>query len=590
MKSLSLVTLRLAVLIAVLSWSFVDVATACNSCLTTCTLCKKDTTCGVCNLAVESQSSSAQTTGYVLLNSKWNLGPNNATFIDPNNPPATPGSVTWSPLPNGVSGNVSGYDGHPDNSTDIEFLITGAVDGLEYQLFNEALDVWASHASIYNLGQVADSGAAVGASEVQGGHIGDIRVGGFTFDGPGGGLAHALQPAVEWMGTTFGGDVHFDIGENWTNGGGGGTDFKTVAIHELGHSLGLGHSNATFSVMAPFYAGIQHNLYRDDIVGIQALYGTDYAANASFNSGSDTNTLNIDFGSFTLGDPAAPISFDISNLQQVGSTATLSSSNVVGSGSTVALTTDYSSFSYLVAGTTSNSFDAMIDTTVPGVHAATYEFNFTDVTGANQTITLNLTGEVSNVDDPNRPDMVYNVATGEVIIDQRDVSTLNSYNFDSAGQFIPGNHTPFLLGGIPNSTVNNISDVSTIPSSAPTSIGAILPSGLSLGDLANLLDTRTATTMFGQPTVDFDIDFVCGGGDADCDGYVSNLEDIQQAFTNFTGPGTTTSNFSLLRADGDVQGDLLGIGDDDVDNLDIQAMFTNFNAAGCSRRRDRWFR
>ncbi len=77
----------------------------------------------------------------------------------------------------------------------------------------------------------------------------------------------------------------------------------------------------------------------------------------------------------------------------------------------------------------------------------------------------------------------------------------------------------------------------------------------------------------------------CAIGDADCDGYVSNLEDIQAAFTNFTGPGTTNWTTPKTRAQGDVHDEVLGATtnpaghDQDVDNQDIQAMFTNFNPA-----------
>ncbi len=84
---------------------------------------------------------------------------------------------------------------------------------------------------------------------------------------------------------------------------------------------------------------------------------------------------------------------------------------------------------------------------------------------------------------------------------------------------------------------------------------------------------------------DFTIASTCAIGDADCDGYVSNLEDIQAAFTNFTGPGTTNWTTPKTRIQGDVHGDGTGATtnldphDEDVDNLDIQAMFTNFNPA-----------
>ena len=46
--------------------------------------------------------------------------------------------------------------------------------------------------------------------------------------------------------------------------------------HELGHSLGLSHSDVSAAVMAPFYKGWQPNfrLDQDDIEAIQALYGS----------------------------------------------------------------------------------------------------------------------------------------------------------------------------------------------------------------------------------------------------------------------------------------------------------------------------
>ncbi|NWV72869.1 MMP10 protein, partial [Dasyornis broadbenti] len=94
----------------------------------------------------------------------------------------------------------------------------------------------------------------------------------YSFDGPGGTLAHAYPP-----GSGLGGDAHFDEDENWTKFTTySGFNLFLVAAHELGHSLGLGHSNVFGSLMYPVYMATDtryYQLHQDDIDGIQALYG-----------------------------------------------------------------------------------------------------------------------------------------------------------------------------------------------------------------------------------------------------------------------------------------------------------------------------
>ncbi len=70
------------------------------------------------------------------------------------------------------------------------------------------------------------------------------------------------------------GDIHFNETYTWClQSATGGTDLYSVALHELGHSLGLNHSSLSTAVMYASYNGVPvTDLSQDDIDGIRSIY------------------------------------------------------------------------------------------------------------------------------------------------------------------------------------------------------------------------------------------------------------------------------------------------------------------------------
>jgi len=98
------------------------------------------------------------------------------------------------------------------------------------------------------------------------------------FDGKSNILAHTYFPG-EISDTSYNGKVHFDKAEPWTldKGSWVGNDLFLVATHEIGHSLGLGHSDSSNkNIMYSAYQSVntvEFRLSEDDINGITSLYG-----------------------------------------------------------------------------------------------------------------------------------------------------------------------------------------------------------------------------------------------------------------------------------------------------------------------------
>jgi hypothetical protein len=165
--------------------------------------------------------------------------------------------------------------------------------------FLRAAQVWAQHTNL-NFVFAIDDGSNLGAGLYQQGdpYKPDIRIGGYDFGSSTLATAY-LPPAANNF--SIAGDVQFNTAQTWVLGDTGGYNLFTVAMHEIGHALGLGHSSNYYSVMYPYYVGSRAGLGADDINGIRALYSG--GADRSPDSYDDAAASNQYFGTGPSLDP-----------------------------------------------------------------------------------------------------------------------------------------------------------------------------------------------------------------------------------------------------------------------------------------------
>lgn len=162
------------------------------------------------------------------------------------------------------------------NHTNLTYFFKNGTNDIsgtqEWDIVRQAFDKWAAVTPLTFTEVMDETMADIRIAWEIGDH-GD----GDPFDGGGGVLAHAFFPPPI-NSSPIAGDVHFDNMDIWDTEDGGFwdpnvIDLLTVAIHEIGHALGLAHTSVEGAVMKPSYEDENRTLQPDDIEGIQELYG-----------------------------------------------------------------------------------------------------------------------------------------------------------------------------------------------------------------------------------------------------------------------------------------------------------------------------
>ncbi len=143
--------------------------------------------------------------------------------------------------------------------------LSAFIEGDYQSVVSSAFDAWASVANLsFTQAQDQSGNVVIGGGEI-GGVSTTLGYGGFNVRYTG------FEPASSYIISGF---LNLNSSVDWSD-----TDMLFgVALHEIGHVLGLDHSDDSSSIMYYLYSSDLRTLQPDDIAGIQYLYGAPVSA------------------------------------------------------------------------------------------------------------------------------------------------------------------------------------------------------------------------------------------------------------------------------------------------------------------------
>ena len=242
----------------------------------------------------------------------------------------------------------------------------------------QAAQVWAQQTNI-NFAVVPDNGAPEGSGPDEQGNpgFGDIRIGGYNFGSSTLALTFQPPPANNF---SIAGDVTFNTGQAFNIGS--TYDLYTVAVHEIGHALGLNDSSVSSSVEYGTYTGKKTGLGSDDIAGIRSIYSSNGPRTAdAYNTNGSSNGTVSKAANISTSSPITTVSnLDITTAGQLEYYTFMAPS---GTGGTLTVDVQSSGLSLLAPKLTvygSNGTTVLASANGPGQYGTTLTASITGVT------------------------------------------------------------------------------------------------------------------------------------------------------------------------------------------------------------------